>query len=63
MKTIRPIRLVKASSADLTEVEIWHRVNMLPSGKRSEVIDRLRDCDDPVLRERGQKLLRACYVV
>jgi len=63
MKIVRPIRLVKASSSDLTEVEIWRRVDSLPRAKRNEVIDRLKNCDDPVLRERGQKLMRACYVV
>ena len=63
MKSVRPISLLKASSPDLDEVEVWRRVNRLTVSQRSEVIDRLKKCDDPVLRNRATQLLRACYVV
>ena len=61
--TRRPIRLVKAASPDLDEVEIWRRLDSLPLAKRSEVMDRIKLCDDPLVRDKALKLLRACYVV
>jgi hypothetical protein len=63
MKSVQPSTLVKSQTPDIDEVEIWRRFNRMSKSQQSEVMDRIINIDDPNLKSRASKLLRAAYVV